>query len=195
MPANSSDDTPKTSRPGKSTAKPAPLGYVSAPDSLTDGSGHVAVKIIVWVLVATLLFWLGMGLSIVVPDIIKNVRNMHRGTPTQARMDIANLDDAILKFKADHGRFPTMAEGLQTLIKQPTRDQNWRGPYLTHWRGTHLDSLADKQVIPLDPWDHDYVYLYPGTHNTDGYDLLSPGRDGKPGTADDIVNWSEAHAN
>ena len=41
----------------------------------------------------------------------------------------------------------------------------------------------------LDPWKKDYVYVCPGRHHTDSYDLYSCGPDGQPGTADDITNW------
>ena len=45
--------------------------------------------------------------------------------------------------------------------------------------------------IPKDPWGNEYVYLSPGTHNPDGYDVLSPGPDGVEGGGDDISNWEE----
>jgi len=37
------------------------------------------------------------------------------------------------------------------------------------------------------PWGNEYIYVCPGIHNTDGFDLSSAGRDGQPGTADDIT--------
>jgi general secretion pathway protein G len=42
--------------------------------------------------------------------------------------------------------------------------------------------------IPLDPWKHPYQYRYPGTKNTDGYDVFSLGPDGVE-SGDDIGNW------
>lgn len=41
----------------------------------------------------------------------------------------------------------------------------------------------------FDPWGEPYEYRYPGTHNTDSYDLFSKGRDKQADTADDIGNW------
>jgi len=41
-----------------------------------------------------------------------------------------------------------------------------------------------------DPWGNPYIYVCPGTHNTDSYDLHSFGPDGQDGTEDDIDNWS-----
>lgn len=40
-----------------------------------------------------------------------------------------------------------------------------------------------------DPWGNDYIYQQPGKRNRDSYDLFSAGKDGQPGTADDIGNW------
>ena len=42
----------------------------------------------------------------------------------------------------------------------------------------------------LDPWGNEYVYVHPGRHNRDRFDLFSMGPDGVPGTEDDIVNWT-----
>jgi general secretion pathway protein G len=45
--------------------------------------------------------------------------------------------------------------------------------------------------VPQDPFGNEYQYQSPGTHNSDGYDLFSAGADRKPGTADDIGNWTK----
>ena len=50
------------------------------------------------------------------------------------------------------------------------------------------------RILPqtlVDQWGHKYFYDYPGKHIANGYDLFSAGEDGKPGTDDDIVNWSK----
>jgi general secretion pathway protein G len=64
---------------------------------------------------------------------------------------------------------------LQDLVQKADGDTNWHGPYL------------DK--LPVDPWKHPFIYTYPGKHNTNSFDLLTVGPDGKEGTADDIGNW------
>ncbi|HPU57440.1 MAG TPA: type II secretion system protein GspG, partial [Verrucomicrobiota bacterium] len=53
------------------------------------------------------------------------------------------------------------------------------GPYL------------DNDTVPKDPWGNDYIYVYPGRRNANSYDLSSPGPDGRPGTDDDITNWTK----
>jgi len=35
--------------------------------------------------------------------------------------------------------------------------------------------------MPLDPWGKPYVYRSPGEGGSDSYDLLTLGRDGRPG--------------
>ena len=51
--------------------------------------------------------------------------------------------------------------------------------------------LLQLPSVKLDPWGHPYVYAQPGTHQND-FDLLSYGRDGKPGGTGedaDLTNW------
>lgn len=42
----------------------------------------------------------------------------------------------------------------------------------------------------LDPWGNEYVYVYPGQHNRNSFDIYSRGPDGIAGTEDDIVSWT-----
>jgi general secretion pathway protein G len=91
-------------------------------------------------------------------------------TATQAQ--IAAFKTALEAFEVDNGYFP---KSMEDLVQQPREAQNWHGPYL------------DK--IPQDPWNHDYIYVCPGKHNPNGFDISSAGPDGREGTDDDIVNW------
>ena len=92
------------------------------------------------------------------------------------RFDIsAGIKTALDGFKVDNGFYPT---NLQDLVQQPSNVRNWHGPYF------------DPPKVPTDQWGHKYIYEYPGKHNPNGYDLSSAGPDGKPGTGDDIVNWT-----
>jgi general secretion pathway protein G len=109
------------------------------------------------------------------------------GTPVQARITAAkwDIDDGLTKaleaFRNDCGRYPCMAEGWAALMQCPTNIPagRWHGPYL------------DK--IPVDPWGNDFVYVCPGLHHPNGFDLYSCGMDGisksKGGDPDDINNW------
>ncbi len=49
---------------------------------------------------------------------------------------------------------------------------------------------GDKPV-PRDPWQRDYDYVAPGSHNPKRFDVSSPGPDETSGSADDIGNWDQ----
>jgi general secretion pathway protein G len=57
-----------------------------------------------------------------------------------------------------------------------------------------LADLVTSKVFnkePKDGWGRQFVFKCPGDHDTDGVDLVSFGKDGKEGTADDIKSWDE----
>ena len=94
-----------------------------------------------------------------------------------ARAQIDAFEKAIETYRLDTGRYPTTEQGLDALVKQPAGEAKWQGPYL-------------KKALPSDPWGQAYVYKYPGEHVD--YDILSYGRDGRPGgdaEDADITNW------
>jgi general secretion pathway protein G len=95
-----------------------------------------------------------------------------------ARADIlTNIPTALKLYELDNGDYPASSEGLQALLTRPGSASRWKGPYL--------------ERKPLDPWDQEYKYKYPGEHRSFDYDLYSAGRDGQEGTSDDITNWQE----
>jgi general secretion pathway protein G len=93
-----------------------------------------------------------------------------------ARATIQNLTTALNDFKVDCQQSPSTSDGLAALVEDPPKP-GWHGPYY--------------RAIPLDPWGHEFIYLYPGVHDPAGYDLSSAGPDGLPGTSDDITNWKK----
>jgi general secretion pathway protein G len=84
------------------------------------------------------------------------------------------MKTALGMFQIDNGRYPTTQEGLKALIENPSES-------LTPWH-----KYMDKDAIPVDPWGNPYIYRQPGANGKD-YDVLSRGRDGIEGTADDII--------
>ena len=101
------------------------------------------------------------------------------GRSEQARIQAAKTDInssiplALDLYEMDLGRYPELLDYLRT---RPAADaESWRGPYL--------------KKKPLDPWGQAYIYITPGKHNSDSYDLFSMGTDKKPDTTDDLVNW------
>jgi len=103
------------------------------------------------------------------------------GRSEQARIQAAKTDInssipmALDLYEMDLGHYPELLDYLR--ITPGTDAESWRGPYL--------------KKKPLDPWGKVYIYKAPGEHNTDSYDLSSMGNDGKPDTADDVVNWGD----
>ena len=94
-----------------------------------------------------------------------------------AKAQIDALEKALDQYRLDTRRYPSAEQGLEALVAKPLGEANWSGPYL-------------KKAVPLDPWGKPYVYRIPGQKGE--FDLLSYGRDGKPGGTGedaDITNW------
>lgn len=94
-----------------------------------------------------------------------------------ARAQIDALGKALDQFRLDNGYYPSTEQGLAALVERPTNAAKWDGPYLS-------------KAIPPDPWGNPYVFIMPGEHGE--YDLLSHGKDGRPGgegEAAEITNW------
>jgi general secretion pathway protein G len=101
-----------------------------------------------------------------------------RARVTLAHAQINAFMTALAAYKLDTGVFPSTEEGLQALRVKPANLDQWQGPYLP-------------QEIPVDPWQHPYVYKYPGEHGDDP-DVFSYGADGQPGGDGinaDVVSW------
>lgn len=101
------------------------------------------------------------------------------GRTEDARIQAAHADIhggisvALDLYDVDMGRYP---ETLSALVERPAGDSRWKGPYL-------------KKGLPKDPWGNAYVFRYPGSMDTESYDLYSVGPDGKDGTGDEITSW------
>lgn len=73
-------------------------------------------------------------------------KNKVRATQVQIEM----LAGAIERFNLDVGRYPTQAEGFESLITRPqdVAPEVWDGPY------------TEKNYIPKDGWGRDFVYVF-----------------------------------
>ena len=83
-----------------------------------------------------------------------------------AKAQIDGLEKALDQYRLDTRRYPSAEQGLDALTMRPSNEPNWNGPYL-------------KKAVPADPWGRPYVYRNPGRNGE--FDLVSYGRDGKPG--------------
>ena len=112
------------------------------------------------------------------------LRQQEKARRTQTTNDLDELGLALDMYANHNGTYPSTEQGLKALWEKPIIPPipgNWKGPYL------------DKPILG-DPWDNDYVYIYPGRHNKHDYDLISYGKDaiaGGGGDNEDTVNWTE----
>ena len=127
-----------------------------------------AFTLVEMLLVVTII---GILAALVIPKI---VGRSEQARQTAARADLSSIKTALDAFEVDNGFYP---KSIQDLVTVPSNAKNWHGPYL--------------EKVPQDPWGNNYIYYFPGKHNTGSYDLLSVGPDGKEGTDDDVGNWSK----
>ena len=136
-------------------------------------SGFTLIEILVVIVVIAILA------TLVAPNVFRHVGSAKDAT---ARSQIEMFGAALDAYRLDNGRYPSSEQGLEALWREPQGDPrptNWRGPYL-------------RKEVPLDPWDHAYIYKAPGVVNPTGYDLLAYGADGAEGGEGengDIVSW------
>ncbi|MCX7047775.1 MAG: type II secretion system major pseudopilin GspG [Candidatus Sumerlaeota bacterium] len=119
---------------------------------------------------------IGILAAIVVPNIFHHGETARENA---TRTNLENIKTALQLYYLRVGEFPTTNQGLGALKTCPSDvDPNKWGnrPYL--------------EGNPKDSWGNDFIYRSPGEHSQD-FDLVSPGKDGQEGTADDIVNWQK----
>jgi general secretion pathway protein G len=75
----------------------------------------------------------------------------------RAKMDIGNIGNALKTYYAKKGNYPDTGSGLKALVDT---------------------QILEKQ--PVDPWDHEYVYVLEGGKPN----VISYGKDGSPGGAE-----------
>jgi len=103
---------------------------------------------------------------------------------TQAMIQIKALENALNIYRIDNQDYPSTEQGLRALVAKPTV-----GNIPPDWRE---EGYLEKSSVPKDAWGNEFVYLYPGVHNSNSFDLFSYGADGQPGGDGknaDIGNW------
>lgn len=94
---------------------------------------------------------------------------------TRATMDVEALNTAIDTYYLQNGAYPGSLADLSTKPSGQDLPQ-WNGPYI-------------RKPVINDPWSRPYVYVTPGQHNPDSFDLYSLGKDGQEGSSGNITNW------
>ncbi len=133
-------------------------------------SGHAFTLLEIMLVVAILVLLLATGFSYF-------GKTIGIGQDARLQADFASFDTRLKTYEMLNGFLPTTEQGLQALVTQPTTD-----PVPTKW-------YQQMEKLPKDPWGSDYIYEQPGKHNTDSFDIVSPGKDRIPNTADDRGNW------
>ena len=91
-----------------------------------------------------------------------------------ARIKINSMKTLLESYKLVGGVYPSESQGLQALVTKPTS-----APTPRRWK-------QQMSTLPLDPWQSEFVYKYPGTKDPSTYEIISKGEDGQLGTEDDI---------
>jgi general secretion pathway protein G len=107
---------------------------------------------------------LGLLIGLVAPAAL---RQLGGARISVARQSIVRVGTILDLYKLDVGSYPSTEDGLQALIAKPGDADNWNGPYLK------------SEGVPLDPWNHQYVYRYPSARQGRDYDLCSTGPSGQ----------------
>ncbi|HMK56385.1 MAG TPA: type II secretion system major pseudopilin GspG [Dissulfurispiraceae bacterium] len=136
--------------------------------AVDNSNGFTLVELLVVMAIIALI------LALVGPNIFSK---LGKSKTSAAKAQIELYGQALDQYRLDMGHYPTTAQGLQALLTNPG-EEKWQGPYLK------------KNVLPVDPWNRQYIYQAPGTHGD--YDLYSLGRDGTQGGEGedkDVASW------
>ena len=129
----------------------------------TPTAGFTLVEILVVLAIISLLA--GVVLVNVAP-------NLMMGQQATAKAQIKEFTSALATYQLAHGNYPTQQQGLDALVKRPTRE-----PVPANYPpGGYLAT----RTLPLDPWKRPYLYLIPGRQN-EPYEIFTYGADGEPG--------------
>ena len=108
---------------------------------------------------------LGLLIGLVAPAALRQLGNARTSV---AKQSIERISSVLDMYKLDVGTYPTTDQGLRVLVERPTDVQNWNGPYV-------------KGNVPVDPWNHPYVYRDPSSRAGHDFDLCSEGPSGTGG--------------
>lgn len=111
---------------------------------------------------------IGLLVGVIGPNLFKN---LGKSEVTTARAQMDAIAKAVEAYRLDNGHYPRGEQGLASLNSAPSDESNWRGPYM-------------RKGVPNDPWGNPYQYRQPGAEGRE-FDIMSMGRDGRPGGSGD----------
>lgn len=92
----------------------------------------------------------------------------------RAEQDFKTMQTALEGYNGMAGNYPTDAQGLEALVKEPTSEPKPRR------------FSAQLSELPTDPWGKPYEYKRRGSVDETSPEITSAGEDGQFGTADDL---------
>jgi len=116
---------------------------------------------------------IGLLIALVGPAVLRQLSGARNSI---AKQSIERIGTVLDLYNLDMGSYPTTQEGLAALIHKPAGATRWNGPYL---KG---------DAVPLDPWNHPYVYRNPSDRKGHDYDVCSAGPKGDATGSDMICN-------
>jgi general secretion pathway protein G len=120
--------------------------------------GFTLIEILVVVMI------LGLLISLAAPRIMGRT---DEARIVKAKADMKAIEEALNLYRLDSGIYPSTDQGLPALVEEPSSGERPRA-----WRE---DGYLER--VPLDPWDHEYLYASDGMR----YTLQSFGADGAEG--------------
>lgn len=136
----------------------------SLKNSISSESGFSLIEILV------ALTLLGIAGTFVAGKIFEK---LEEGQIQAASIQMSALKANLKEFRRKCGFYPSQSDGLNALISAPTGKECKNYP---------PEGFLEDGVIPVDPWDMDYVYRLTGTNP----EIISSGPDQELETEDDI---------
>jgi general secretion pathway protein G len=109
------------------------------------------------------------------------VRHQREARVSAAKIQVKLLAQAVRQYQVEQGAPPTREQGLEALVRRPTR-----APVPERYPP---EGYLDSREVPLDPWGRPYEYIVPGRDGV-AFEVVSFGRDGEPGGEGDAADIS-----
>ncbi len=143
----------------------APRSRSKAPVAAPRDEGFTLIELLVVIAI------LGLLIALVAPAVLGQLGGAKIKI---ARQSVERIGQILDLYKLDVGSYPSTDDGLQALVSKPSDADNWNGPYV-------------KGSVPVDAWNHPYLYRNPSNRDGHDYDLCSPGPTGNAGDSNSAI--------
>ncbi|MEC7276220.1 MAG: type II secretion system major pseudopilin GspG [Bdellovibrionota bacterium] len=113
----------------------------------------------------------------------KIFEKLEEGQIQAAKIQMEGLEAQLKEFRRKCGFYPPQEAGLNALIEKPSGSRECKN--------YPPEGFLEDGMIPLDPWEYDYVYKLEGSKPY----IMSSGPDGLMDTEDDISSRPEKRRN